>query len=53
VNVLLPRGVPEALDMLASDGAAIPIAGGTTCWRTGPARRSARANYVDLSGSTP
>ena len=29
MNVMLPRGVPEALDMLASDGAAIPMAGGT------------------------
>ncbi|HEX9417565.1 MAG TPA: FAD binding domain-containing protein [Methylomirabilota bacterium] len=50
MNVLLPRGVPEALDMLASDGAAIPIAGGTDLLAHWPVHVEAHERtYVDLS----
>src|SRR6266403_1755949 len=53
-GVLLPRGVPEALDMLASDGAAIPIAGGTDLLAHWPVHVEAHERtYVDLSRLDP
>ncbi|HYR98312.1 MAG TPA: FAD binding domain-containing protein, partial [Gemmatimonadales bacterium] len=50
MNVKLPGTVPEALDMLASDGAAVPIAGGTDLLVHWPVRVEAHERtYVDLS----
>src|SRR5881409_4400052 len=50
MNVKLPGSVPEALDMLASDGAAVPIAGGTDLLVHWPVRVEAHERtYVDLS----
>ena len=50
MNVLLPGSLPEALDMLASDGAAIPIAGATDLLVHWPVRVDAHdRTYVDLS----
>ncbi len=50
MNVMLPGSVPEALDMLASDGAAVPIAGGTDLLVHWPVRVEAHERaYVDLS----
>ncbi len=50
MNVKLPGSVPEALDMLASDGAAVPIAGGTDLLVHWPVRVEApERTYVDLS----
>src|SRR3989442_12437446 len=50
VNVMLPGSLAEALDMLASDGAAIPIAGGTDLLVHWPVRVDAHdRTYVDLS----
>lgn len=50
MNVLLPRTVPEALDLLASEGAAVPIAGGTDLLVHWPIRVEAHdQTYVDLS----
>src|SRR2546422_11727921 len=47
---MLPGGLPEALDMLASDGAAIPIAGGTDLLVNWPVRVDAHdRTYLDLS----
>src|SRR2546430_6011301 len=47
---MLPGSVPEALDMLASDGAAIPIAGGTDLLVHWPVRVDAHdRTYMDLS----
>src|SRR5437764_13891882 len=47
---MLPGSLPEALDMLASDGAAIPIAGGTDLLVHWPVRVDAHdRTYVDLS----
>jgi len=54
VNVMLPGGVPEALDMLASDGAAIPMAGGTDLLVHWPVHVEAHERtYVDLSRLDP
>ena len=50
MNVMMPGSVPEALDMLASDGAAVPIAGGTDLLVHWPVRVEAHERtYVDLS----
>src|SRR2546426_8207621 len=50
MNVMLPGSVPEALDLLASDGAAVPIAGGTDLLVHWPVRVEAHErSYVDLS----
>jgi len=50
VNVKLPGTVPEALDLLASEGTAIPIAGGTDLLVHWPVRGEAHdRTYVDLS----
>jgi len=50
VKVMLPGTVPEALDMLASDGAAIPIAGGTDLLVHWPVRVDAHdRTYMDIS----
>src|SRR5947207_15486181 len=50
MNVMLPGSVPEALDLLASDGAAVPIAGGTDLLVHWPVRVEAHERtYVDLS----
>ncbi len=47
---MLPGSLPEALDMLASDGAAIPIAGGTDLLVHWPVRVDAHdRTYMDLS----
>jgi len=47
---MLPGSLAEALDMLASDGAAIPIAGGTDLLVHWPVRVDAHdRTYVDLS----
>src|SRR5438874_3647250 len=47
---MLPGSVPQALDMLASDGAAIPIAGGTDLLVHWPVRVDAHdRTYMDLS----
>src|SRR3989441_11016818 len=50
MNVMMPGSVPEALDMLASDGAAVPIAGGTDLLVHWPVRVEVHERtYVDLS----
>ncbi len=50
MNVLLPASVPEALGVLASDGAAVPIAGGTDLLVHWPVRLEEHGKqYVDLS----
>src|SRR3989475_7223896 len=50
MNVMSPGSVPEALDLLASDGAAVPIAGGTDLLVHWPVRVEAHERtYVDLS----
>jgi CO/xanthine dehydrogenase FAD-binding subunit len=50
VNVLLPANVPEALDILARDPAAVPMAGGTDLLVHWPIRLEAHdRTYVDLS----
>src|SRR5437870_10723394 len=50
MNVMLPGSVPEALDLLASGGAAVPIAGGTDLLVHWPVRVEAHERtYVDLS----
>src|SRR5256885_2365671 len=47
---MLPGTVPEALEMLASDGAAIPIAGGTDLLVHWPVRVDAHdRTYMDVS----
>ncbi len=47
---MLPGTVPEALDLLASDGAAIPVAGGTDLLVHWPVRVDAHdRTYMDLS----
>ena len=47
---MLPGTVPEALDMLASDGPAVPIAGGTDLLVHWPVRLEAHERtYLDLS----
>ncbi len=47
---MLPESVPQALDMLASDGAAVPIAGGTDLLVHWPVHLEAHErSYVDLS----
>ena len=47
---MLPESVPQALDMLASDGAAIPVAGGTDLLVHWPVHVAAHErSYVDLS----
>jgi CO/xanthine dehydrogenase FAD-binding subunit len=54
VKVLLPNTVPEALALLASDGAAIPIAGGTDLLVHWPVRGEAHERtYLDLSRLDP
>src|SRR5881397_735552 len=51
---MLPGSLPEALDTLASDGAAIPIAGGTDLLVHWPVRVEAHERtYVDLSRLDP
>jgi len=50
VNVLLPASLPEALDMLARDSAAVPMAGGTDLLVHWPVRVEAHdRTYLDLS----
>jgi CO/xanthine dehydrogenase FAD-binding subunit len=50
VNVFLPSSLPEALDMLARDPAAVPMAGGTDLLVHWPVRVEAHdRTYVDLS----
>src|SRR5881392_2610176 len=50
MNVMSPGSVREALDLLASDGAAVPIAGGTDLLVHWPVRVEAHdRTYVDLS----
>src|SRR2546429_4023451 len=50
MNVMSPGSVREALDLLASDGAAVPIAGGTDLLVHWPVRVEAHERtYVDLS----
>jgi len=50
VNVLLPSTLPEALDTLAHDAAAVPMAGGTDLLVHWPVRVEAHdRTYVDLS----
>src|SRR5438046_9537394 len=47
---MLPESLPQALDMLASDGAAIPVAGGTDLLVHWPVHIAAHErSYVDLS----
>src|SRR2546428_7392191 len=47
---MLPGSLPEALDTLASDGAAIPVAGGTDLLVQWPVHVEAHErSYVDLS----
>src|SRR2546426_12488580 len=47
---MLPGSVPEALDMLASDSPAVPIAGGTDLLVHWPIRVEAHERtYLDLS----
>jgi CO/xanthine dehydrogenase FAD-binding subunit len=54
VKVLLPNTLPEALGLLASDGAAIPIAGGTDLLVHWPVRGEAHERtYLDLSRLDP
>ena len=50
MNVLLPSTLPEALDTLAHDAAAVPMAGGTDLLVHWPVRVEAHdRTYVDLS----
>ncbi len=50
MNVLLPASVPEALDQLAKDATAVPIAGGTDLLVHWPVRVEAHERtYLDLS----
>src|SRR5881628_522725 len=50
MNVMMPGSVPEALDMLASDSPAVPIAGGTDLLVHWPVRVEAHERtYLDLS----
>src|SRR4029077_10687308 len=50
VNVLLPASLPEALDMLARDSAAVPMAGGTDLLVHWPVRVEAHdRTSLDLS----
>jgi CO/xanthine dehydrogenase FAD-binding subunit len=50
VNVLLPSTLPEALDTLAHDATAVPMAGGTDLLVHWPVRIEAHdRTYVDLS----
>lgn len=50
MNVLLPASVPEALDALARDPAAVPMAGGTDLLVYWPTRLDAHdGTYIDLS----
>ncbi|HYL56496.1 MAG TPA: FAD binding domain-containing protein [Gemmatimonadales bacterium] len=50
MNVLLPSTLPEALDTLANDATAVPMAGGTDLLVHWPVRVEARdRTYVDLS----
>jgi CO/xanthine dehydrogenase FAD-binding subunit len=50
VKVLLAENLPDALDLLAGDGAAVPIAGGTDLLVHWPVQIAAHdRTYVDLS----
>ena len=50
MNALLPESIPEALDMLARDPAAVPMAGGTDLLVHWPVRIEAHdRTYLDLS----
>ncbi len=50
MTILMPANVPEALGLLASDGAAVPIAGGTDLLVHWPVRLEEHdRQYVDLS----
>lgn len=50
MKVLLPGTLAEAIDLLASDGAVVPIAGGTDLLVHWPQRLAARdRSYLDLS----
>ncbi|MGH7548717.1 MAG: FAD binding domain-containing protein, partial [Gemmatimonadales bacterium] len=50
MRALLPGSVAEALDLLASDGGAVPIAGGTDLLVHWPVHLEAHERtYVDLS----
>ncbi len=50
MNVLLPASLPEALNQLASDATAVPMAGGTDLLVHWPVRLEAHERtYVDLS----
>ena len=54
MNILLPASVPEALDQLANDATAVPIAGGTDLLVHWPIRSDAHEQtYVDLSRLDP
>jgi len=54
VNVLLPASVPQALDQLANDATAVPIAGGTDLLVHWPVRVEAHERtYMDLSRLDP
>jgi CO/xanthine dehydrogenase FAD-binding subunit len=54
VNVLLPATMPEALDLLANDATAVPMAGGTDLLVQWPVRVEAHERtYVDLSRLDP
>ena len=50
MNILLPASLPEALNQLASDATAVPMAGGTDLLVHWPVRLEAHERtYVDLS----
>ena len=50
MNILLPASLPEALNQLASDATAVPMAGGTDLLVQWPVRAEAHdRTYVDLS----
>ncbi len=50
MNILLPASLPEALNQLASDATAVPMAGGTDLLVHWPVRAEAHERtYVDLS----
>jgi carbon-monoxide dehydrogenase medium subunit len=50
MSVLLPHSLPEALDLLAADRTAVPLAGGTDLLVHWPQRFAAhRLTYLDLS----
>jgi CO/xanthine dehydrogenase FAD-binding subunit len=54
VNILLPASLPEALDQLANDATAVPIAGGTDLLVHWPVRGEAHdRTYMDLSRLDP